>query len=503
MSQTSDNNKRIAKNTLLLYFRMIFMMIVGLYTSRVILNALGVEDFGIYNVIGGLVGMFAIVSSSLTTAISRFITVSLGKGEKLRLNQVFSTSLIVQSIIALSVIILAESLGVWFLNNKMIIPDIRMAAANWVFQCSIFSFAIGLISVPYNASIIAHEKMSAFAYISILEASLKLFVAFMLSWGGYDKLIVYAILLLVVSIIIRFTYSIYCSEKFSECRFHFVWDKLLLKEMAGFAGWSFIGNTAGILRNQGGNILMNIYGGPIINAAAGIANQVNNAITGFSNNFIMAVNPQIIKLYSQDKLAKSYSLVLNSARLSFMLMLLITTPLIVATPQILHLWLKLVPDYSVNFVRLILILSLIECTCIPLVTLNQATGKIRNYQLVVGSIHLLNFPLAWLLLLLGNRPEVVYVVAILLAVINLYARLIMLHRMLGISIWQFNKNVVLRAIFASALVYGITLLYLQISNTNIVLKIATSLFIAIAMISLVGTNRNERSFVLKKLKLSR
>lgn len=473
-------------------------MLVSLYTSRVVLNTLGVSDFGVYNVVGGLVAMFSILSGSLTTAISRYITFTLGKGDRKRLNEVFSTALIVQSIMAISIIILAEILGVWLLNCKMNIPETRMSAANWVLQFSIFSFAINLISIPYNSSIIAHEKMSAFAYISIVEASLKLLIIYLLVISNFDKLISYSFLLLCVAIVIRMTYGIYCKRHFEECHFKYIWDKKLLKEMTSFAEWSLIGNSAGILRNQGVNILLNIYCGTIVNAANGIATQVNNAIAGFSNNFIMAVNPQIIKLYSQKQLDKSYKLVMNSSRLSFMLMLLITTPVIFTTPEILKLWLKIVPDYSVHFIRLILLLSLVECICIPLVTLNQATGNIRNYQLVVGTIHLLNFPVSWVFLEVGCIPELVYVIAIVLAVVNLYARLIMLNRMLGVSIRSFNKNVVFK-IFKTALLTYICVYGMRRMFDNWILIVILSTALTGFIISLTGISKNERAFILSRL----
>lgn len=298
MSNTTENNKRIAKNTLLLYFRMLFLMAVSLYTSRVVLNALGVEDFGIYNVVGGVVAMFSVLSGSLSTAISRFITYELGKGNKENLNKIFSSAVTIQFGLAGIIILLAETIGIWFLNIKMNIPEVRMEAANWVFQFSILTFAINLISVPYNASIIAHEKMSAFAYISILEAVGKLTIAYLITISPIDKLIFYAILMCAVALVVRLTYGNYCKRHFSECTYHFSWDKLLLKQMFGFAGWNFIGASSAILRDQGGNVVINLFCGPTVNAARGIAFQVNNAVNQFVTNFMTALNPQITKSYA-------------------------------------------------------------------------------------------------------------------------------------------------------------------------------------------------------------
>ena len=298
MSQTSQNNKRIAKNTLLLYVRMLFMMAVNLYTSRVVLNALGVEDFGIYNVVGGVVAMFSVISGSLSAAISRFITYELGKGNNDRLNKIFSASVTIQLLLSLIIVILVESIGVWFLNVKMSIPTDRMLAANWVLQFSIATFVINLVSVPYNAAIIAHERMSAFAYISILEALGKLAIAYLIVVSPMDRLIFYALLMCSVAVIVRAVYGYYCKRHFAECTYHFHWDREILKKMFGFAGWNFIGASSAVLRDQGGNIIINLFAGPAVNAARGIAGQVNNAVTGFVSNFMTALNPQITKSYA-------------------------------------------------------------------------------------------------------------------------------------------------------------------------------------------------------------
>lgn len=375
MSNTTENNKRIAKNTLLLYFRMLFLMAVSLYTSRVVLNALGVEDFGIYNVVGGVVAMFSVLSGSLSAAISRFITYELGKGNQENLNKIFSSAVTIQLILSGIIILLAETIGMWFLNAKMNIPEVRMEAANWVFQFSILTFAINLISIPYNASIIAHEKMSAFAYISILEAVGKLTIAYLITIAPIDKLIFYAILMCVVALVVRFTYGNYCKRHFSECTYHFVWDKQLLKQMFGFAGWNFIGASSAVLRDQGGNVVINLFCGPAVNAARGIASQVNNAVNQFVVNFMTALNPQITKSYAAGNKEYMMTLIFQGARLSFYMLLLLSLPILVNTHYILVLWLKIVPEHAVFFVQLILIFALSESISQPLITAMLATGK--------------------------------------------------------------------------------------------------------------------------------
>ena len=317
MTDHSANNKRIVKNTLLLYGRMLLMMVLSLFTSRVVLNALGVEDYGIYNVVGGVVAMFSILSSSLSSAISRYITFELGKGNIEKLKKVFCTAINVQLIIIIIITILLETIGLWFLNYKMVIPDDRMIAANWVFQFSVLTFAITLWSVPYNASIIAHEKMEAFAYISIFDALAKLGIAYLILKNPIDRLVYYGFLILLAGLVQRFLYTYYCKKHFEECRYRFVFDKEITKEMFGFAGWNFIGASSAVLRDQGGNVIMNLFFGAGVNAARGIAMSVNSAVVGFVTNFMMALNPQITKNYAQGNYDYMFRLVFQGARLSF------------------------------------------------------------------------------------------------------------------------------------------------------------------------------------------
>ena len=293
---SQDNNKRIAKNTLVLYFRMLFLMAITLYTSRVVINALGFEDYGIYTAVGGFVAMFAVISNSLTAAISRFITYTIGSGNKEKLNRVFTTSLMIQGLIAGVVLLLLETGGIWFLNFHMTIPEDRLLASNFVMQFSIFTFVVQLISVPYNAAIIAHEHMSAYAFISILNAVGTLFVALIVKFStNIDQLILYSLLLALVAVVVRFVYGWYCSHHFEECKFRFTYNKPLLKEILSFAGWNFFGASSAVLRDQGINVLLNIYCGPVVNAARGIAMQVSSAVQSFSGSFTSALNPQITR----------------------------------------------------------------------------------------------------------------------------------------------------------------------------------------------------------------
>lgn len=502
MSNTTENNKRIAKNTLLLYFRMLFLMAVSLYTSRVVLNALGIEDFGIYNVVGGVVAMFSVLSGSLSAAISRFITYELGKGNQENLNKIFSSAVTIQLGLAGIIILLAETIGIWFLNVKMNIPEVRMEAANWVFQFSILTFAINLISVPYNASIIAHEKMSAFAYISILEAVGKLFIAYLITITPMDKLIFYAILMCVVALIVRFTYGNYCKRHFCECTYHFIWDKQLLKSMFSFAGWNFIGASSAVLRDQGGNVVINLFCGPAVNAARGIAFQVNNAVNQFVVNFMTALNPQITKSYAAGDKGYMMTLIFQGARLSFYMLLLLSLPILVNTHYILALWLKIVPEHAVLFVQLILIFALSESISQPLITAMLATGKIRNYQIIVGGLQMMNLPISYILLRLGYFPEVVIVIAICISQCCLAARLILLRGMIGLSITKYLKNVYLNIIVVSIIAVILPLIsayYIKESFSNFIFISLIAVICTFSSIYFIGCNNQEREFIHQKL----
>ena len=502
MTAASENNKRIAKNTLLLYFRMLFMMAVSLYTSRVVLNVLGVEDFGIYNVVGGVVAMFTMLSGSLSAAITRFITYELGAGNQDNLRKIFSSAVTIQIGLAILIILLAEAVGVWFLNLKMNIPVARLNAANWVFQFSLLTFAINLISVPYNASIIAHERMSAFAYISILEAVGKLSIAFLIVVSPIDRLIFYALLMCVIALVVRVAYGAYCKKHFEECTYRFIFDKDLLKRMFGFAGWNFIGATSSILRDQGGNVVINLFCGPAANAARGIAFQVNNAISGFVTNFMTALNPQITKSYAAGDRDYMMVLIFQGARLSFYMLLLLSLPVLINTHYILELWLKIVPDHTVLFVQLVLVFAMSESISHPLITAMLATGKIRNYQLVVGGLQLMNLPVSYILLRMGMFPETVIVVAIFISQCCLAARLWMLRRMIGLSARKYLTkvyiNVLTVAVIASIIPFLLTI-KLEESFLNFVLLCLASLFCTGITIYYIGCNKAERQFILNKM----
>lgn len=454
------NNKRIAKNTLMLYIRMLFMMGVSLFTSRVILETLGVEDFGIYSVVGGIITMFAFINGGMVAATQRFITFEIGKGNMDKLKKVFSTSLQIHAIISLIIVVLGETVGLWFLYEKMVIPESRMVAAMWVYQCSIVACVVNIMSIPYNADIVAHEKMSAFAYISIIEVSLKLAIVYLLMVSPWDKLIVYAVLLLLVQMSIRFVYSHYCQKHFEETIYRNYWDKPLLIEMISFAGWSFWGGLAGVLYTQGLNMMLNVFFGPIVNAARGIAVQVQSAVQQFTTNFQMALNPQITKNYAVGDLEQMHSLMFRSARFSFFLLFFLTLPILIETNFVLTIWLKNVPNDTVIFTQLMIAISLIYTIANPCVVANQATGKVKVYQAVVGGILLLILPISYVVLKLGAPAYAVFIVHFFVECLAQLARMIMLRKMINLPLIAYFKNIYV-PVFCVVLVASLLPIYVN------------------------------------------
>lgn len=500
---TSVSNKRIAKNTIMLYIRMLLIMAVTLYTSRVVLQVLGVEDYGIYNVVGGVVMMFSVLSGSLSASISRFITFELGKGNLQRLKTVFSTSVNIQLGMSLLVIVLAETVGLWFLNTKMNIAESRLEAANWVFQCSIFTFVLNLLSVPYNAAIIAHEKMSAFAYISVIEVILRLAVVYLLVILPFERLTMYAILLMCVSAIVRFVYGYYCKRHFDECTYHFLYDRSLLKEMTGFAGWNFLGNGAYMLNTQGVNILSNLYFGVTVNAARGVATQVDAALKQFVNNFTTAVNPQIIKSYSQGEFDYMHKLVCRSAKFSAFLMTLFAVPILLETDMILNIWLKTPPEYSSIFLKWIIISSFMDTVLAnSLVTSMFATGKIKKYQITVTSIGCLVFPLSWIAFMLGFEPQVSYILYFVVYSILLFVRLLLLRGMIKLPVMMYVRKVLYRIVPVMGISFCISSVFAALMEQGwprLLTVCAVSVIITISSAFIVGLTKGERVFIVSKI----
>lgn len=503
MAQSNkENSKRIAKNTLLLYIRLIFTMAVGLFTSRVILATLGVEDYGVYNVVAGFVMMFSFFTSSLGAAISRFLTYELGKGESGKLQRIFSTSVNVQLLLSLAILILAEAIGVWFVNHKLNIPADRLYAANWAFQCAILSFIFNLISVPYNAAIIAHERMSAFAYISILEVTLKLAIVYVLYISPIDKLITYSILFAFVGLVIRLVYGGYCRKHFAECRYQAVIDKPMLKEITGFAGWNLLGSGAYLFNTQGVNIVMNLFFGVTVNAARGIATQVEGVVRQFVTNFTTALNPQITKSYAAGNMEYMYILVCRGAKYSYFLMLVFAVPFMFEADIILKLWLDNVPEYTSIFLRLTMIGTL--CDVLGNSTANAcwATGKVKTYYLWVGSIGSLVFFISYGLFALGFPVYTSYVVFIVIYVTLIFVKLYIIKGLIDFPVTMFYKETLLRILPVTVCTFMITSFSYGILEESTGRMLFTVLLSTIALgIStfLFGFEQSERQIVKNKI----
>lgn len=444
MTDTSQNNKRIAKNTLLLYIRMIFMLVISLYTSRVVLNTLGVVDYGINNVVGGVIAMLGFLTNSLGAASSRYITYDLGKGDMSVMKRTFGNILTIHFILAAIILVIGETLGLWFMSTQLQIPQEREAAAMWVYQFSIFSSVLAVISVPYNATIIAHEKMSAFAYISIIDAVLKLLIVYLLVVIPYDKLIIYAILFFCIQVFDRVVYGIYCTKHFEETHTKLRYNGNLFREIFAFAGWTMNGNLAVMGYTQGLNILLNIFFGPAVNAARGIAVQVQNVCQQFCTNFQMALNPQLTKSYAQNNLDEMHRLLIKSSKFSFYILFFIVLPLIFKAEFVLKLWLGIIPEYTVNFLRLILVVGLLYTLSNPIIVSVHATGRLKKFQIIEGTMLLTIVPIAYILLKFFHiRPEYVFIVHIIVELCTQYARLRIVLPMIGMKFGDYLKYVIL------------------------------------------------------------
>lgn len=503
MSSNTGSNKLIFKNTVLLYLRMFVILGITLYTSRVVLSTLGIIDYGIYNVVGGVVSMFTFISMAMSNATSRYITVALGKADANELCTVFNVSLFVHAMMAVLILVLSETVGLWFLINKLQIPVERMVAAHWTYQFSIIAAILTIFNSPFNALIIAHEKMAAFAYISILDVFLKLGIVYLLVVSSADKLIMYSALFLGINILDFFLYYIYCKRKFEETKIVKVRDARLVKEISSFAGWSMIGNLAGICYTQGLNILLNMFFGPVVNAARGVAVQVQSATKGFVTNFQTAINPQLTKSYAQNDFERMHFLLFWGSKFSFFLLLCIILPIIIEADFILSLWLEEVPDYSVTFVQLILLITLIDTFERPVTMSMNSTGSIRLYQIVSCSIQLLILPIAYVFIRLGCVPETVFIVQFIVLIIAFITELHILKDKIELDLSCYFKEVGLKITitFLLSLILSIALKSFLPTSFLTNLLMIPSVFLIVWIIAFsVGMNKVERQLIISKIK---
>lgn len=499
-----SSKETIAKNTVLLYVRTLIVLFVSLWASRVILLSLGAQDFGIFDAVGGLVAMFSILTGSMSSAISRFITFELGTGNIEKLKRVFSASILVQIAFIVIIVLVAETVGLWFLNNKMTIPDDRMVAANWVFQFTVIIFCFNLLAVPYNAELIAHEHMSTYAYVSVVDNVLRLVIAILIYTSPIDRLIFYSALMTLLAIGVRVFYQFYCKNYFVECR-DIKWkaDKGLIADMGKFAGWNMFGSAAVTFRTQGISILLNVFFGPLVNAAYGIANQVNSAVMAFTNNFTTAFTPSITKAYAEKEYSYMSSLVLQGARFSYYLLLIFVLPILFETETILTIWLKEVPEHAVAFVRLVLIYSLVEVLSGTIVRAVLATGDIKKYQIIIGSIALSTMPIAYLVLKLGGFAETTMYVSIIVAVVTIIARLFIVKPMIGLSFTTFTKEVIWPVTLSTIVAFAAPLLaywLMPISLLSFIVICGISVISACASCFFLGCTISERTIIYSKLK---
>lgn len=505
MSDIQANNKRIAKNTILLYFRMIFIMAVNLYTSRVVLQVLGAEDYGTYNVVGGVVSMLSFITGSMSAATSRFITFELGK-EGGNAERMFRCATTIFYIFAIVGFILAETVGLWFVQTQLNIPAGRETAAFWVYQFSIISFVVSLLSITYNALIIAKEKMGAFAYISIYDGLARLGILYLLYVIPFDNLIVYAGLLMLVQLSVRLIYTIYCNRNFSESNGKWLWDGTVSKQIFSYAGWTISGHLAIVGYTQGINILLNIYFGPVVNAARAIATQVQTALAQFYANFQTAIRPQVIKNYAQGNMEYMHSLVLRTGRISFMLAILVSLPFLAFTEYVLNLWLVNPPEHVVAFVRLTMIAGISNSLSQHTLMAIHATGDIKKFQLVEGGCLLTILPISWILLKFFHVPsEIVILVYVVVEVLTQFVRVYLVYPKIGLQIKLFYTKILFPSLITLALCgipaylmykYTYPENFLTFARLSIALMVVECLIIAV-----FGLDNSERNMILTKLKI--
>ncbi len=496
--------KRIVKNTFMLYVRTFVIMIVGLYTSRIVINALGLSDYGIYNIVGGVVGLFGFINSSMTRSTQRFLNFELGKNKDESIIDVFSNSLIIHSVIAFVIFVLAETIGLWFVINKLVIPQEQLTAALIVYQCAIISTILMIVGVPYNSLIIAYEQMHVFAYFSMIDVFLKLGAAYCISSMSKDRLGLYALLLLLIQLTSFILFYVYCRRKYTNLKLVLKFNPSLFKKMFSFTSWTLVGELAYIGFTQGINIILNIFFGPIINASRAISVQVQNAVKQFAGGFQTAMNPQIVKSYSNGSTEYLNKLVFEGSRFSFFLVFILSVPFFLETDLILTLWIKVVPEYCCSFVRLILIISIIDAMITPLIIAASATGKIRNYQIVLGGLLLLIVPISYIFLKLGFEPTIVLYVHLSITIITLFVRLYFAKRLNGLNIRLYFSNVIVKSIMSVLPIFLIICIfhYYFVEQINGIARLGITLVYMIVLtiaFLLWGLNNSERNYLITKL----
>lgn len=497
----SRNSTRIAKNTIFLYIRMLILMLVSLYTSRVVLETLGVEDYGIYNVVGGIVVLFTFINNAMVTSTQRYLNYEIGRNDFDSTQKVFSISLNIHIVIALLIIILSETIGLWFLNNTIQYPDSRETAVQAIYQLSVLTTCVKIIRAPYNAAIIAYERMSFYAYLSIFEAVLQLTIVYLLKVFTFDRLVMYGILLLGVAVIVNICYYVYCRTNFAICKYVITTDRILYKQLLSFSGWSLFGGVANVGASQGLNMILNVFFGVTVNAAMGIANQVNSAVSSFVTSFQTAFNPQIVKSYASGDKPNFVNLIISTSKYSYFLLFVIAIPIYICCPEILAIWLTEVPEHSISLCRLMLIFSLVETIQSPLWMSVQATGQIKEYQILMACLILTNLPISYALLSLGGNVNVVLLIRCIISVVILVARLFYMKRHMGFPISRFVHEVLIKILPITVVASTVYFVPIPVGSPwqkcFIILSITVAL--NIFMIYMFGLDKKERTLVNQKL----
>ena len=498
MTQQSNNNKTIIRNTIFMYFRMIVTIIIGLYASRVIINTLGIDGYGLYNIVGGIVVLFSFISNALRNSTQRFLSFELGKKANYNIQKVFNSALQCHLYICLGVLIFAETIGLWFTCTQLNIPSSQEYTVQYVYQFSIITFILQLIQVPYNSLIISYEKMGFYAYLSIIEALMKLGILYFLVVLSFNKVILYSALVSAVSLIVLVIYVCYCHKKLGLHKFQKVTDNRVLKEIISFSKWSMFSGGSNILSQQGGNYLVNIFSGVAANASFGIANQVSNIIYGFVSNFQTAFQPQIVKRYASNETSLLMPLIMRSSLISYYLLLIIALPFCIDTNYIIGLWLGIVPEYSGIFTVLLLVSFLIDSIQAPLWMLIYSSGSIKRYTLITGVLTILNFPLSWLLLLLGLPIYSIFVVRVIISIICSAYRIKYVQKHENFPVKIYIKEVLSRSLTVTFLSLSIILAIVFLLKSQI-LHILFSICVIGIIVLLTGFNKADKNIIIKMI----
>lgn len=497
-SNIAFSNKRIAKNTGLLYMRQLLTLGLSLYTSRLILEVLGETDFGIYATVAGFTALLSTLTTSLASGTQRFITFELGRGDIQKLNRVYCTSINIHVMLSIILILLGEIFGSWFIFNKMTLPPERVMTAFWVFQFTIFNSVFALINTPNNAEIIAHEDMGVWAFLSILDAVLKFVAVFSLFFITWDHLVLYAFFLFLIQFLIRTISVIWCKRNYVEVKYHFVYDKLLLKSMFAVTGWTGLNNFAVTGFIQGVNLLLNVFFGPVLNAAYTIAMQAYSGIRQFCSSFQLASNPQIVKLYAAGELEKMQSLLFSVCKLSFFLIFILALPFIVNAHFVLSIWLKEVPAHTETFFILLLLYAFVDVLAYPLDIAAQATGKLKNYSIAVSGVVLSTLVFSYIAFSFKAIPETIYFIAIIVSCIGLIVRILFLRCMIGLDWFLFIKDVILKILlvgFTSAMIPVILSHFMIDGIKTVAVLFLLSFMASVTMVYFIGLNQSEKRVI--------